>query len=593
MKRVRSLCAVGALILILPITAGAASTKPAVQPLRYVGKTSMAPVSAAKPAAADIGFEFRQGPEEEVSFLRNVTGRVSPARVPSSHVPTPVGLALVTADPASGFDGLTHRDQRLADGGNQFSSEPPDQCLAVGNGRVLEGVNSAFRVRNTDGSSASAVISMNTFFGLPVAILRTTPPVYGPFTSDPKCYYDAATQRWFVTILVIDVDPASGDFLPASSVRIAVSTSSDPAGAYNLYLLDTTNDTGTPEHVGCPCFGDQPLIGADANGFYVSTNEFPIFGPGFNGAQIYAMSKAALVSGVAPPVVVFSGMPLAEGISYSVQPATVPPGGAFASQNNGTEYFLSALEFTGGLDNRIALWALTNTASLNDPVPDVALQSVVLASQVYGMPPAARQKDGPLPLGDLIASGAFGVKAGKQHTPLIESNDDRMQQAVFAAGKVWSSLTTVIKTQNGAVKSGAAWFAVAPSWNGSELGGSVEQQGIVSVNTRSILFPAVGVNKDGFAVMGFTLVSPDMYPTAAYTILGSDLVRIVAMGAAPDDGLTGYPLFVGSNVGRWGDYSAAVADESGNIWFATEYIPNASRTTLANWGTFIARVPHP
>jgi hypothetical protein len=70
-------------------------------------------------------------------------------------------------------------------------------------------------------------------------------------------------------------------------------------------------------------------------------------------------------------------------------------------------------------------------------------------------------------------------------------------------------------------------------------------------------------------------------------------MRIVATGAAPDDGLTGYPLFVGANVGRWGDYSAAVADESGNIWFATEYIPDTPRTTLANWGTFIARVPHP
>ncbi|GAC1393612.1 MAG: hypothetical protein NVS4B11_22670 [Ktedonobacteraceae bacterium] len=38
------------------------------------------------------------------------------------------------------------------------------------------------------------------------------------------------------------------------------------------------------------------MIGADANGFYVTTNEFPITGAGFNGAQIYAFSKAALES---------------------------------------------------------------------------------------------------------------------------------------------------------------------------------------------------------------------------------------------------------------------------------------------------------
>jgi hypothetical protein len=67
--------------------------------------------------------------------------------------------------------------------------------------------------------------------------------------------------------------------------------------------LRDPSELGRPSHAGCPCFGDQPLIGADTNGFYVSTNEFPISGPGFNGAQIYAMSKSALAAGTLPPVV--------------------------------------------------------------------------------------------------------------------------------------------------------------------------------------------------------------------------------------------------------------------------------------------------
>ena len=60
--------------------------------------------------------------------------------------------------------------------------------------------------------------------------------------------------------------------------------------------IDTTNNTGTADHAGCPCFGDQPLIGTDAYGFYVTTNEFPIVGNGFNGAQVYAMSKSKLMT---------------------------------------------------------------------------------------------------------------------------------------------------------------------------------------------------------------------------------------------------------------------------------------------------------
>ena len=62
--------------------------------------------------------------------------------------------------------------------------------------------------------------------------------------------------------------------------------------------------SGTPIHPNCPCIGDYPHIGADAHGFYVTTNEYPFFAPGeFNGAQIYAFDKRALARG-APDVYV-------------------------------------------------------------------------------------------------------------------------------------------------------------------------------------------------------------------------------------------------------------------------------------------------
>src|SRR4030095_8290654 len=100
----------------------------------------------------------------------------------------------------------------------------------------------------------------------------------------------------------------------------------------------------------------------------------------------------------APPVVVFSGLPLAEGPAYTLQPAITAQGGAHASANNGTEYFLSALDFDATLDNRIAVWALTNTRSLDNAVPSPTLRSAVLDSQVYGQPPDVQQKPGPTPL---------------------------------------------------------------------------------------------------------------------------------------------------------------------------------------------------
>ena len=125
------------------------------------------------------------------------------------------------------------------------------------------------------------------------------------------------------------------------------------------------------------------------------------------------------------------------------------------------------------------------------------------------------------------------------------------------------------------------------------LRAEIPKQGYVTVDGNSVFFPSIGVNANGEGVLVFSLSGPDFYPSAAYTRIdaqhGAGEVRIAAAGVAPDDGFTGYPALAGGDgVGRWGDYSAAVADEKGNIWFATEYIPAAPRTLLANWGTFIA-----
>src|SRR6266404_3549487 len=550
-----------------------------------------------------IGNETRTGPEQDVEFDKQISGSISPARVPAAEVPRPESNIVVGSD-SFGFNGLTHRDQRLASNGNQFSLEPPDQGLAVGNGFVLEAVNTALAAYNTSGVLLAGPIALNEFFNLPPEIVRSVPAVFGPFISDPRTYFDPATQRWFVTALEIDTDSNTGAFLGHSEIEIAVSKTSDPTGDYFLYKLDVTNSQlPYPEaalHPGSPCFGDQPLIGADQFGFYITTNEFPIFVAGFNGAQVYAMSKAALVAGTfqSTAVVSFAGLPLAEGQAYSLQPATTPPGGAFETINGGTEYFMSALQFGGisalaNVDNRIAVGALTNTSSLDTAMPSLQLTNVVVDSESYAQPSAAQQRPGPTPLLDLLATGALGV-VSKDKLELIASNDDRMQQTVFAGGHLWSALNTAVKTETGVIRVGIAYFIVTPSWSGNTLGATVANQGYVAVNGNNVMFPAIGVNAAGLGVMTFTLVGPDYFPSAAYTRLdvanGDGDVHIAAPGAGPEDGFSGYRAFGGNRVARWGDYSAAVADENGSIWIATEYIPALPRTALANWGTLEAQV---
>ncbi|HET7173058.1 MAG TPA: hypothetical protein VFI30_02130 [Nocardioidaceae bacterium] len=531
----------------------------------------------------------------------------APSRVPASHVPTPRDLPVTGASGVTEqWSGLTMKDQRTANGGNSFSLEPPDQGLCVGNGYVIEAVNNVFSISTTSGALVSGPLSMAPFWnnGTP-EIDRSNPqsPVYGPFVSDPKCYYDPATGRFFMTELQLGTNPTTGDFDGTSFENIAVSKSSTPStdsSDWYLYQLDVANDgtNGTPNHQGCPCLGDQPLIGADKYGFYLTTNEFPIFAPGFNGAQIYAFDKAALESGTMTVQRIETdapGLPLAEGTAYSVQPATSPTAGEWDTANNGTEYFMSALEFTGKLDNRIAVWALTNTASLASGSPDVTLSHAVVGSEVYGFPPDATQMKGAVPLADAVNA--------KEN--LIASNDDRMNQVVYADGKLWGGLNSVVKNRNGNTNAGIAYFVAAPSIDATgTVSATMANQGYVAVNRNNVIFPAIGVNPDGSAVLVFSLTGRNYFPSAAMVHLDStgaltSGVQVLAEGQAADDGFSGYTAYGGAGVGRWGDYSAAVSDGSGNVWVATEYIPgtfgwsgysSGNNGFLANWGTYVAQV---
>ena len=64
----------------------------------------------------------------------------------------------------------------------------------------------------------------------------------------------------------------------------------------------------------------------DANGLYITTNEFDLFTPGqFHGAQIYAISKQGLISGGPANVVQFDTTALAPTLPFGIQGFTVFP----------------------------------------------------------------------------------------------------------------------------------------------------------------------------------------------------------------------------------------------------------------------------
>ena len=500
-----------------------------------------------------------------------------------------------------GFDGLTLRNQRLANGGNQFTVEPPDQGLCVGNGFVLESVNDVLRVWDTNGNALTGVIDLNTFYRYPAAINRTT-RAFGPSITDPSCVYDAATRRWFHVVLTLDRKGTRSALSGKNHLDIAVSDSADPRGNWTIYKLPVQNDgtDGTPNHfcTGGPCLGDYPHIAVNRDGLYITTNEFAVFGGGFFGAQVYAISKRALVNHSAnvPVVLINTGDPSIPFNGFTLWPAQAPAGGDDASDDdgNGTEYFMSSLAVfeDNGTSNQILIWSLSNTRSLNGTTPNLSLDAKFVDTLTYGVPPRSDQKAGDFPfgqcLGDTTTATPFGVGCWRNFFTAggpfpnvekkIDSNDSRMQQVYYSQGKLWGALDTAV-TVGGENRAGIAWFVVNPK------SGKVKNQGVIAVAGNNVTRPAVAATEDGRGIVAFTLTGKDHYPSAAYATLsanyGAGNVQIVAEGVGPADGFTGYnPTALFGRRSRWGDYGAAATDGN-NIWIASEYIGQSC--TLAQY----------
>ncbi len=481
-------------------------------------------------------------PDAPANVPRGVR-RIHTGNAQTPRIPTPGGSQLAGNAGAllQNFNGTSSLDSEKTNFGAEF--EPPDQGLCVGNGFVVEPVNSAYNIYRTNGTKIAGPFNVNRLFN----------DGFKQFTSDPRCFYDKTTNTWFAVILFISSNSKVG------RIDLSVNPTGDPTTPWTTYRINTT-DPGNP---GCPCFGDQPLLGIDQDNIYVSTNEFSILGPQFNGAQIYAISKSELV-GLAKSVhfVHFGDLRIGGAIAASVQPAI-----SFGQPD--AEYFMDSLDPNFTFNSRIGVWAMTNRQAVSQGGTPT-LSHVVITSEPYGVPPPAVQK-------------------GSSST--LDSGDDRMQQVQYINGNLWGELTTAVTIPNdNAERAGAAWFEVNPHLNGQVIGGAaILKQGYVTLKGNYLIYPAIQASSAGTAAMIMTLSGKNFFPSVVYTVLQAGQttfgpIHVAAFGTGP--------YFHKST--RWGDYSWAILDPNGNsFWMATEYIPPRSSQTTdgkQNWGTRVIEV---
>jgi hypothetical protein len=550
------------------------------EPSEQVVLGNLAPISAAEiavlsqvtPPAPRTPF----GPQQYATMKAAATNKANAGQtsgasgqVEKPAASTAAGLGVSTPS-ATGFSGL---------GSGCGQSFPPDMALAVNQQFVLQVINGCVAVWDKTGVLQPGFPkSTNAFFGDPP--LSFAGGNINNEVFDPRALYDWVNNRF----IVISSRCRGNCFTPTniSIIDIAVSQTSDPRGAWNLYHLNMVS-LGL---LNAGDLADFPTLGQNRAGIYVSFNDF-VGSSSFAGSVVLFLPKARMYAASA-----IGSFNVGSTNTDSVQPANVMN----KADNPRAEFFVSSINFlsggcTGGCST-LAVFAASNVLDTTGPGLEftVVLQPT---SSTFFFPPGAQQPG--------CTSGSCPIDTG----------DVRVSgEVTYAAGALYAALTTN-GTSGGAGAARYLWFKIQPFLNDNdsrctgtftnkcpEITGSQELNEVCNFCTSGFsssgaqYYPTVQPDPEG----NVTVVANFSDNTFLFPGSGYSSVRVTQTpGQMHEAGLTTLQLglslydtssFTGQN--RWGDYTATAPDltsaTSPAFWFAAE-----SSKTATSYRTAIGR----
>jgi len=460
------------------------------------------------------------------------------------------------------FNGVSDLD---SDNLNATPVTPPDQGLCVGRDRSLPGspkavwepVNIAARETSVNGTPLFPDITLTTLFQDPFA------------EGDVRCLYDSATHTFFFTEIGF---PAGGPNASLTNTTVDVTVLNANGAAF--YQFDTSFDRTFQSG---SCLGDQPKVGFNNNALVVSTDQFcGATLSDFQGALVLAISKPQLVAEAATVNdAVFGPVSLGHDPIVGADPAI--------ASGTGTAYLVNSFPYDQfGNNNAVAdtlgLWKLRHTSFVTTGTGTTpTLSGRIIPSIPYAFPMSA------------ASTGDGSVTNGITSEAFLNPNDSRLNGPVAVTRtssggiRLWGAVDTAISIGGDpSARDGAAWFRINPATS------SLVGAGYSAARGKYLLYPSIQPRQHGPAALVFTVTSRTTNPSAAFTTVNSATIKTVAAGAGPHVSFS--PVQFGQS--RWGDYTFAVPDPSGNgVWQATEYIPPpASQDPQDNWGTFVFEV---
>lgn len=405
---------------------------------------------------------------------------------------------------------------------------PPDTMGAVGPAHIVSLLNSDFGVFDKATGAEIQKIPLGSFW----AALGTAAGQPADFPFDTKVLYDTATGRFFAVTL-------GGTSSPNSWILIAVSAGSDPTGSWFKWAIDADRDNDVQAFNN---WADFPGVGLDANNLYISANMFS------NAvisqySKIWVLPKAQLLSGSA--TITWTEFRNPPGSDFNMQPAHTfgpAPGEYFVYEGSANHLSVARIVTVAG----VPVWQA--------PV-SVPVNSYVSTNSLPGAPQPADNNT-------------------------IDTSDTRILNAVYRAGFLWTVHT--VESPSGG-KTEVAWYQIDPAAR------AVTSQGRISDPLRWYYYPSIGVNANGDVAVGMSGSSVTEFAGAYYTARRfADPAGTMQEVSLLKAGEQLYFKTLSGSSNRWGDYSATVADPSGNLrfWTVQEYAKTHDPQGVSRWGTW-------
>jgi len=430
-------------------------------------------------------------------------------------------LSAVSPAPATSF-------QALADNNTVI---PPDPQGAAGPDHLMVTLNSQVRIQSRTGSVISTV-SINSFwsrFGFAQVF-------------DPRILYDPYGGRWIFVAL-------SDWQTTTSAVLIAVSQTSDPTGAWNLYAVDADPANQV--------FADYPRVGFNKDWIVVSVNMHTVSDNTFVRSQIYTYNKANLYAGGSGSFTLFQ-----DGSGYSLSPA--------ATYDNTLSTMYLVENWRGNQAGTGYLRLSSITGAVGSEVLNTGIAFPSTANPWDDLPPVQN----------------FAPQLGSAQK--IKAGESIIHGAVYRNGSIWCAHAVFLPAGGSPTRSAVQWWQLSTT-------GVIQQRGRIDDPAGNIFysFPSLAVNRDNDVLVGYTRFSATQYASAAYSFrAGTDAPNTMRDDVTLKAGEAPYFKTNGiSTKNKWGDYSSTVVDPANDtdMWTIQQYAA-APVSGIDRWGTWWGRV---